>query len=272
MTTGQTPQAAGSFPRIEPSVSVARIDEPTPEVEWPELRWWFIAPELGQSRRWAIYDSPQRELADTYVLEVAGKTQVHEEECFEIRQRRYDRGGRLAREAFAYGHVKAGIARWLAWWNLSDTRKIHTYRDASFADDWGRGDPIRLVDVGRYRWLDSDRFTDGHPRSTGQPDLVDPTGAGLWQLSVGETRIRCVRVIQVRRHPSGDPCRILDGFVTEDGKGVLRRRYEAADLSHSSWEGRTARDILKGSATLTYNDATFLLWFDSLTEDVLAPR
>jgi len=240
-------------------------------VQWRELRWWFIVPAPGESRRWATYDWPARELEDISDLEVLGRTRVHEEECFEIRHRSYSSYGEFTREALAYGDLRQGVARWFGWWNMSDERKVYTYLDEGFEHDWGPADPIRLMDVGRYRWIDDQRLVDAEAVSAEHADPVNRNGAGLWEISVGKTRLRCVRVIEVSPDAAGEPCRICDGFVTLDGRGVIMRRYEAPDTTYVWWEGRKASEVLADSPRLVYNGMTYHLWYDSIAEDVLAP-
>ena len=117
-------QLVNGFPSVAPPIQMARLDEPAPDVQCNELRWWFIAPEAGQSRRWATYNALGHELIDIYDLEVLGRTRVHEEECFEIRHRYWGREGKIEREGFAYGDLRDGVTQWFGARNLSAERRV----------------------------------------------------------------------------------------------------------------------------------------------------
>lgn len=272
MKTGGNAAHRSAFPAQEPEIEVVRLEEPPFEVECRELRWQFIIPEVGESIRRADYDHPSGAITLIEEWAVTGQGQVYGKESREIRNRSYAPDGKLLREAYAYGTLDEGVTRWLGWWNLSDDEKFYTWKDEGFEADWG-ATPIRIADVGRYRWLD-DRHIERQGGEENNPKL-DGNGAGLCLLRIGEREHRCLRVIEAG-DPSDPADSLLEAFVNAEGRTLLTRRYAAPQYPvHSQyngiplydWEGtRQAQDLLKDSPALVLNGTTYFLWYDCLSE------
>jgi hypothetical protein len=263
-------------PATEPEIEVLRLEEPPFEVECRELRWAFIVPEVGERVRRFTYDHPTGRLSEIEEWTVVGQAKVHGKAGSEMRNRNFSASGELQKEAYAYGTLEGGMARWLGWWNISDEEKFFTWKDEGFEWDWG-ATSIRIADVGRFRWLD-----DAHVERASEVDhdpLIDPNGAGLCLLRVGGREHRCLRVLDLN-DPSDPTDSLLEAFVNAEGRTLMTRRYAAPRYPiHSaycgirlySWDGtRMAEDLLRDSPQLHVNGAPYLLWYDWLVEELLA--
>ncbi|MBW3622027.1 MAG: hypothetical protein KY468_01295 [Armatimonadetes bacterium] len=252
-----------AYPELLPEIEITRLEDEPFEVEYRELRWWFIVPEVGQRRRWATYDFPERRISTIRFLEGVDTGQVHEKVCCEIRlQVELDTHWGVERESYAYGAIEGGMARWYAWWHISDQLKLYTYRDPHFAHDWGSS-PVRIVDAGFFRWQDDTAFEKAS-RPWDDP-LVDPIGAGVCRVRVGDRSYRCLRTIEVDVEET-ERGTLMEAFIEESGRTVFCRRYNAPNYPLGEQEART---VLKESLTLTCNGTPYYLWYADLPEDVL---
>jgi hypothetical protein len=252
------------FPEIEPEIRITAVSEAPFEVHCQQLLWWFTTPQWGDRVAYASYDYPGRQLTRVEQIEVMGRGRVYEEDAAEMRIRTYRPDGSLERECFAYGDIREGVSRWFGFWNLADELKFFTYRDEGFQDDWP-DTPLHFVDVGRYHWVAPDRLLSS-ATSTEQEE-INPNGAGLWDVKIGGTSRRCLRIIE--SPPAGDVgIALVDGFLREDGKTVLFRQWRHEDCKMSNWSA-PARETLAGSPTLYYNDTQYYLYYNSFPAESL---
>jgi hypothetical protein len=251
-----------TFPTTEPNIEIARLGETPFEAECRELRWWFIVPEPGRSRRWAFYYYPARRLSSVEEMVTLETGKIHGEECCEMRYRSHTPEGTLQREAYAYGAIREGIANWYAWWHLDDAQKLYTWRDEDFQHDWASA-PVRTADMGFFHWEADDRLVKD-PRPWADPQ-VNPIGAGLWLLRIGSQEHRCLRIIEAD-DPGDEGGILLEGFLDESGRVLLSRRYNGPRYRI---DGKESQEVLAGHPTLTCNGIPYSLWYDCLPEDGL---
>ncbi|HIE25699.1 TPA: hypothetical protein EYP66_00250 [Candidatus Poribacteria bacterium] len=102
---------------------------------------------------------------------------------------------------------------------------IYTWKDNDFDEDWSYdpGTPIRIADVGKWRFIDDQHFTDGNPAPT--PPDVSANGAGLWEVRIGEAVHRCLRVLEPDKSTEGA---MVETFVDCHGRTMLARRYNGS--------------------------------------------
>jgi hypothetical protein len=254
-----------AFPDARPDIEIIRLDDPPFEAECREMPYFFIQPELGERRQWASYDYPDWRFSGMTDMETVGSGQVHGEDCAEIRCLDYDSERNLTRESICYAGIKDGMARYYGWWNLGDENKLWTWKDEDFLSDWG-GNPIRLKDAGLFHWLD-DRHLTKDVRPWDDP-LIHPIGAGLCRLRIGEKEYRALRLIDVD-DPSNERGILLEGFVTEEGRLLMSRRYNAPRYFLYAWNGVEAREKFRDAPTLVCNGTTYYHWYDSIPWDSL---
>jgi hypothetical protein len=144
-----------------------------------------------------------------------------------------------------------------------NTFRISTWKDNGFHEDWhyDPGDPVKIVDVGKWKWLDDSHFTEGMPNITDQH--VNPNGAGLWLVRIGNAEHRTLRVLDPSKDPAGT---MVETFVNENGKTILARRFNGPRWAYGKkWtlvDGKPQEwtEILPDSPRVYYGDIPFVLW------------
>lgn len=257
-----------------PVITLKQLDEPPFEVECREFRWFgLIVPELGQESWATDYEYPGPKFLERREFKVRRKGRVHDVECFEIQGRTYDVEGNLVNESANFAKVDRGYVRSYAFlYAKKENISIYTWKDSGFDEDWGYdpGEPIRIADVGRWRPLDDQHFTDGSPAPT--PPEVHPNGAGLWEVHIGEAVHRCLRVLEPGKSAEGT---MVEAFADCHGRTMLMRRYNGSRWAYGS--KRTLVDgkphewteLLPDAPRMYYNDICFVLWDFSIPDIAL---
>lgn len=130
---------------------------------------------------------------------------------------------------------------------------------------------MRIADVGKWRMLDDQYFADGDPAAT--PPEVDPNGAGIWEVQIGEVAHRCLRVLKPGQNAEGT---MVEFFVNQHGRIMLSRRYNGSRWSYgfprTLIDGKPHEwtEILPDAPRLYYNDICFVLWDFSIPDIALS--
>jgi len=150
---------------------------------------------------------------------------------------------------------------------------LSTWKDNSFDSNWNYdpGVPIKVVDVGKWRILDDEHFTDGDTIST--PPDVNPNGAGVYEVRIGEAVHRCLRVLEPSSSAEGI---MVEAFVNQHGRTMLARRYNGSRWNYSSagtiidgGKPREWTELLPDAPRLYYNDICFVLWDFSIPDTAM---
>jgi hypothetical protein len=254
-----------------PVITLKRLDEPPFEVECREFLFGFIVPELGQESWATAYEYPGPKFWERRELKVRRKARVHDVECFEIQNRAYDTEGNLVNESANFAKIDRGYVRTYAFLSAEgENIRIYTWKDNGFSVDWDYdpGTPIRIVDVGKWRFVNDQHFTDGSPAPT--PTDVNPNGAGLWEVHIDESVHRCLRVLEPGKSAENT---MVETFVNCHGRTMLARRYNGSRWAYGSkrtlvdGEPREWTELLPDAPILYYNDICFVLW-DFLIPDI----
>jgi hypothetical protein len=258
-----------------PIIALKRLDEPPFEVELGELGWFsFVGPELGQ-RSWSTaYEYPGPKLWVRREHIVRRRAWIHNVECLEVQNLDYDAEGDRVWECTVLRKVERGYIRcYAAFYGDEKSVWIKTWKDNSFGKEWeyDPGYPIRIVDVGKWRLLDDQHFTDGDPGLT--PSHASPNGVGLWEVHIGECVHHCLRVLEPEDSAEGI---MVEAFVDRHGRTMLCRRYNGSRWSYGS--KRTLVDgkphewseLLPDAPRLYYNDICFVLWDFSIPDIALS--
>jgi len=266
-----------------PRISLAQLDESPFDVTLNKFSdFWLVPLEVGQHGWSTSYEYPGPTFWERREHRVKGPAKVHGITCLETETRHYDADGNLSYTNVVYQNVDRGyLRRYGAIFTDKNGSRLSTWKDNDFEVAWGYdpGTPLRVVDVGRWRWLDATHFTDGAPAGTPDgipaetPRGVNPNGAGLWEVRVGERTHRCLRVLEPDSSAEGI---LVETFVVEDGNTVLARRYNGSRWHYGT--GRTLIDgephewteVLPDAPRLYYNDICFVLWDFSIPDEALA--
>jgi hypothetical protein len=264
------------YPVQPPSITLKQLDEPPFEVDGEFFdRFTFVAPELGREGWSTSYEYPGPRFWTRREYRVSRKARVHGVECLEVQCHAYDAEGNLAWENVAYGKVDRGhVRRYGFLYGDEKSVWITTWKDNDFDAEWGYdpGNPTRMADVGRWQWLDDQHFTDKD--LTPAPSGINPNGAGLWEVRLGEVVHRCLRVLEPDDTPEGI---MAEAFVDRQGHVVLARRYNGTRWSYGSkrtlvdGEPREWAELLPDAPRLYYDDICFVLWDFSIPDVALEP-
>lgn len=256
-----------------PVITLKQLDEPPFEVECREFLFGFVVPELGQESWATAYEYPGPKFWERRERKVKRKARVHDAECFEIQNRAHDAEGNLVNESANFTKIDRGYSRDYAFLHAEgENIRIYTWKDNGFNEDWNYdpGTPIRVADVGRWRFLDNQHFTDGSPTST--PPEVNTNGAGLWEVHIGKAVHRCLRMLEPGKSAKDT---MVENFVDCHGRMVLGRRYNGSRWSYGTkrtlvdGKPREWTELLPDAPRLYYNDICFVLWDFSIPDIAL---
>jgi len=258
-----------------PIITLKQLNEPPFEVECREFLG-FVVPEIGQESWVTAYEYPGPKFWERREAKVRRKARVHDVECFEIQTRTYDAEGNLLNESDFHSNfakVDHGYLRSYAFlYAEGENIRIYTWKDNGFDEDWDYdpGTPIHIADVGKWRLLDGQHFTDGSPAPT--PPEINSNGAGLWEVRIGEVVHRCLRVLEPGKSAEGI---MVEIFVDCHGREVLFRRYNGSRWAYGSkrtlvdGKPREWTELLPDAPRLYYNDICFVLWDFSIPDIAL---
>ena len=256
---------AKQLPELLPDYRITPLDTPPFETVWEELMGWFLVPRLGERLSWGMYDLPDRRMTSRFDLCVTGPAEVHGIEGVEI----------TAREASVTDPSDALEHTFVA--QLTDThcrylattfiergvRRYVTFLDGdAFMPNWGfgedncgnethlhaRGDIIRRGDV---------------VTSVDKPFLLDIVGR--YRVDICGRSYDTVCVMDIDTY---NPGVASEQFIDRNGRTVLWRRYNRDDWAIERY-GRRWSEQLPDSPRLTVNGATYVEWYECITDYAL---
>jgi hypothetical protein len=276
------------FSMYPPTITISKLDEKPFEVDHLEFHWfWFINLELGQKSQMTAYQYPGPVFWERRERRIDRKAKIHGVECLELKGVEYDIDGNIISESTNFAKIDRGYMRSYAFMSSEgDNIRLSTWKDNGFNDDWDYdpGAPTQVVDVGKWRFIDDNHFTDGDPESI--PINVNPNGVGLWELKIGDATHRCLRVLQPGNRVDGIMSvegTMVEAFVNSDGRTMLARRYNGSrwhygsksiasiDGSKSIIDGtpREWTELLPDAPRIYYSDICFVLWDFSIPDTAL---
>jgi len=250
------------LPEKPPKIEIKKLDKKPFDVECREFGFAFIVPEIGNKSYCVSYEYP--EFWEFREREVTRKAEVHHVECFEVRCRSYNVEESLIGESYNYIKIDREYMRCYAFlYEHDNIFRIRTWKDYGFNEDWNYdpGDPVKIIDVGKWQWIDDSHFTEGKPNITDQH--INPNGTSLWRIRIDNAEHVALRVLEVSKDSAGT---MLDTFVNEEGKVILARRFNGPRWAYGKkWtlidgKPREWTEVLPESPRVYYNDIPFVLW------------
>ena len=269
------------FPEQMPEVKIQRIGEDPFDLDFREMSWWFVLPEVGDEVRWASYEPPGSgqspwKLSETVEMSARRKAVIHLQEGVEIEVEQrflncadvpYDRNPNKDKTCLTrmWGRLTDDEVEWLAVETIraDGTRELTTFLDEGFNDDWDSA-PRRIKDRGYVRELGSGAFE----RADDVPDLF---GAGKFAVTIGQKRFDCFRLLNIEKETTERDV-LVEAYVTEAGRTVLFRRYNGNSWAKSDRPPHNWGTELTWAEDLPFNDRividgmTFVHYYDSLTD------
>lgn len=234
-------------------------------VKWEELMGWFLVPKLGEKLSWGMYDLPSRKCDHVYDMAVTGRAKVHGIEGVELTAREAPYSGRAeVIERTFVAQLTDTHCRYLATVrNDGGVRNYITFLDGDeFLPNWGFGEnncgnETNLSPKGDIRRSGSEVRTE---RRDFLLDIV-----GRYAVTIGGRTYDTVCVMDVETYNCGV---VSEQFLDRSGKTVLWRRFNrddwALDVYKIPWSQR-----LPENERLTVNGATYVHWYDCITDYIL---
>ncbi len=265
------------FPQYRPEIRIEASQEAPFRIDFKEMAWWFIVPEIGDRVRYASYDPPKEvdapwRLSETVSLAAQRPAVIHGRSCVEVEveNQYFDQDGKSHereedRHVKVWGHLAENAVEWIAIELLrpNGTRELTTFLDEGFYDDW---DPSpRLIEACGCL----------HPQADGsfarQADVPEVIGAGVFDVHIGQRRFTCLRVFEVEQEATERDV-MIEAYITQAGRTVLFRRYNGnrwakKDAPPHNWgEKMNWEEDLPHSDRIVIDEVTYVHYYDNLTD------
>ena len=265
------------FPRYRPEIRIEASQENPFRIDFKEMAWWFIVPEVGDRIRWAVYE-PLKEgdepwwLSETVSLAAQRPAVIHGRPCVEVEveNQYFDQDGKILkreedRHVKVWGHLAEDAVEWIAVESLQPdgTRELMTFLDEGFYDNWGSS-PRLAEDRGCLRPQVDGSFAR-------QADAAQITGAGVFDVQIGQQRFTCLRVFEIEQEATERDV-MIEAYITRAGRTVLDRRYNGnrwgkKDAPPHNWgEAMTWEEDLPHTERIVIDGVTYVHYYDNLTD------
>lgn len=259
------------LPTVMPKYTIEKLDLPAFDVHWEELQGWQIVPRLGEKLSWGLYEAPSGQRTEYTEMEVTGKAEIHGIEGVEIVATQYS-----AEDYYRTGcidkiqrHFVAQLTdthcRYLAESHIEDgVRKCYTFLDGeSFLNNWGFGEDncgneVALTEKGLLH-RDGNIIT-GYVKQ----DVVDIVGR--YAITIENKTYDTVCVMDIQCFNDGV---VSEQYLDQNGRTVLWRRFNKDDWALEHFGGKPWSQQLPENEQLTVNGATYIHWYDCLSDYVL---
>ena len=209
------------FPPTRPDIKIVESSERIYEVDCQELQWWFAIPKMGETYMWAEYDGETQKLDAVTEMTPTMPAIIRDIECVEIQFKEWLANDWPPTPNLMYATINETHTEWVSVVDTINGKRIfNTIGDEWFEDQWGPALKRRIVDDGRYQ-LQPDgtyKLTDG----TG-------SGAGTYDVTIGENTFHCLRVLDVdiSNEHGGE---LAEVYIEKGGRTVFFRRYDGRFL------------------------------------------
>ena len=265
------------FPRYRPEIRIEPSGEEPFRIDFKEMAWWFVVPEVGDRIRWAVYE-PLKEgdepwwLSETVSLAAQRPAVIHDRPCVEVEveNQYFDQDGKILkreedRHVKVWGHLAENAVEWIAVESLrpDGTRELTTFLDEGFYDNWGSS-PRLIEDRGCLRPQVDGSFAR-------QADAAQITGAGVFDVQIGQQRFTCLRVFEIEQEATERDV-MIEAYITRAGRTVLDRRYNGnrwgkKDAPPHNWgEAMTWEEDLPHTERIVIDGVTYVHYYDNLTD------
>ena len=252
------------MPEYIPDYVITKIDEEPFETEWKELMGWFLIPEEGNHLCYAIYDFPEKKIAEEFELTCSGKAQIHGLQGVKVEAIERSEGKELVRHFIA--QLTDTHCRYLAESHMEDgIEKYYTFMDGeAFTNNWGFGpdnigNEIHLKQKGEIE-RNGDKVV-----TKGDQEVMDVTGR--YKVSINGKAYDTICLMDIGAY---DENTISEQYIDRNGRTILWRRFNKND-DRWLFDGfeEADRDKLTHNEKLTVNGQTVYHWYDCITDYIL---
>ncbi len=270
-TDMDTPKQA--FPTQMPELRIRPSNEKPFRIDFKEMAWWFIQPEVGDRAAWGLYEPPTEggepwKLSETVRMIARRPAVIHGRPCVEVEVEEEMIRANPSREkkSRVWGLLTDDEVEWIAVESLrpDGTRELETFLDERFYEDWD-STPRLVEDRGALRPLGDGVFAT-------QAGAAQINGVGVFDVQIGRRHFTCLRVFEIIKYKqSAERGQIIEAYITRAGRTVLYRRYNGNRRGkhdappHNSGEAMTWEEDLPHAARLVVDGVTFVHHYDELT-------
>ena len=249
------------FPLRRPEVVITEIDVEPFSVDCPELRWWFIVPEIGERSLFAIYPPMGWELSEVHEIKAVRPVSVHDVDGIELEIHTWEpRSGWLSSTWEICGRLTETTAEYLAVSLLDGGKRLlHTFLDEGFDFNWGQM-PRKLADSGRFATQ-----AGGSLKQVHSLEDMEASGAGVFSVSVGRRNFTCLRVFQLEDTLSSLAAPITESYVTQTGRTVMVRHFCRPEMAMCDESEKAKSTVVDTDLKLVIDGVTYAHWYDSLS-------
>ena len=265
------------FPQYRPEIRIEASQVNPFRIDFKELAWWLVVPEVGDRVRSASYDPPKEgdapyRLSATTSLAAHRPAVIHGRPCVEVEveNQHFDQYGTMSKRekdgpVKVWGRLTPDAVEWIAVESLrpDGTRELMTFLDEGFYDDWDPS-PRRIEDCACLRPQTDGSFV----RQADAPEII---GSGVFDVHIGQQRFTCMRVFNLEKEATERDV-MVEAYITRAGRTVLFRRYNGnrwakRDAPPHNWgEEMTWEEDLPHTDRIIIDGVTYIHYYDNLTD------
>lgn len=252
------------LPEYIPEYTITECGDAPFPVKWEELMGWFIVPRLGEKLSWGMYDQPAGKCTYQYDMAVTGRVVIHGIEGVELIAKEIPCMGKEETvERTFVAQLTEEYCRYLAAVREEDGVKSYlTFLDGDeFMPVWGFGEDncgyeTNLAPKGKITRSGS------VVTSVSEDFLVDIVGR--YEVDINGKRFDTVCLMVIESPDSGV---LSEQYLDRNGKTVLWRRFNRDDWAVDRYK-KAWTELLPESERITVNGATYVHWYDCVTDHV----
>ncbi|NKB66042.1 MAG: sigma-70 family RNA polymerase sigma factor [Candidatus Latescibacteria bacterium] len=270
------------FPQYRPDIRIEPSRKKPFRIDFREMTWWFVVPEVGDRVRYAWYEplvagDEAWRLSQIASLEAVCPAVIHGRPCvqIEVANQHFDRTGMTydktpgpekGHRVRVWGCSSEEEVEWLAVETLNSdgSRELMTFLDEDFHYDWGPPSQRAIEDNGCLREEADGSFS----RRTDVPAIM---GAGVFEVHVGAQHFTCLRVFDVEKEATERDV-MVEAYITREGRSILFRRYNGDRWAkgdappHNFGSELTWSEDLPHANRLIIDGVTYVHHYDNLTD------
>ncbi len=249
------------FPLRRPEVVITQMNAEPFSVDCPELRWWFIVPEISERSLFANYTPMAWELSEVHEIKAVRPAIVHDVDGVELEIHTWEpQSGWWQSTWEICGRLTETTAEYLAVLQLHDGKRLlHTFLDEGFDFNWGLMSR-KLEDCGRFVTQ-----ADGSLKQVHSLEDTEANVAGLFSIQVGDRNFTCLRVFQLEGPLAALDAPITESYVTETGRTVMVRHFCRQEMAMYDDAENAESIVVDNDLQIVIDGVTFVHWYDSIS-------
>lgn len=242
------------FPEKCPPIHIEPLDKETVSIDYPELRWWFAIPKIGDECKWGKFNGAKGSLETIVEMKATCEAVIHDTSGVEIEVTQREKANQWkAKKMHMYARLTEQTVQWLAVFTQQNNSKIlRTFLDENFEEDWGPEEQ-RII--------------------TGDEKF----GFTKANVQIGQKKFECLRIVELDHlnndHPNEEGT-LMEVFISTEGRAVLTRRYNGRKWALKKGEYAEGNlpwdEQYPNNKKIILEGQTYVHWYDSIPMRVLS--